>query len=109
MEGKEFRSIRLKHGYSNNMGVYTHARLMELEPRIKKFPKSIDKNTAIRWEDTFHGAGQLAFINAPIDFITAPVIDVYGQGQPRRVEHYAAIGIKKYKSHWGQGIVGDKP
>lgn len=106
MEGKEFRSIRLKHGYSNNMGVYTHALLREIEPRIKEFPKRIDKNTAIGWEDTFHGKGQLAFGGAP--HVEGP-INVYGQGHPRRVEHYAAIGIKKYKSHWGQGIIGDRP
>jgi hypothetical protein len=106
MEGKEFRSIRLKRGYSNNMGVYTHARLMEIKPRIKEFPKSIDKNTAIKWEDTFYGDGTLCFGGAPR--VEGP-IDVYGQSQPRRVEHYTAIGIKKYKSHWGQGIVGDKP
>lgn len=105
VNGIEFECIRLKPGWSNNMGVYTHAYLTTIEPRIKNFPQSIDKATAIQWEDSFFGGRVLCFGGEPQ--VQEPY-DVYGQGQLRRVEHYDAIGIKKYKSHWGQGIVQNK-
>lgn len=105
-QGKEFDCIRLKMGYSNNMGVYTHSYLKTIEARIQEFPKAIDKRTAISWEDSFFGGSTLCFGQAPL---VQEQRDVYGQGQLRRIEYYKEIGIKKYKSHWGQGIVGNKP
>lgn len=105
-EGKEFDCIRLKLEYSNNMGVYTHSYLKTIEARIEEFPKNINKTTAINWEDSFFGGRMLYFGGPPH---TQGPFNVYGQGQPRIVEHYTAIGIRKYKSHWGQGIVGNKP
>ena len=107
IKNKDFSCIRLMRKEYSNIGVYTKNLLNTIKSKIKKLPKHIDKNTAIEWEDRFFGCRVLFFSEPPE---IQPPVDVYGQGQLRRVEYYPAIGLKKYKSHWKRGMsVGNKP
>lgn len=106
IKNKKFNSIKLKKtDYSCNIGLYSSEYLNSIRNRILSFPKSIDKLTAVSWEDSLFSFDSLFFQDSE------PVVthdDVYGTNNIRRIEYFQSIGLKKYKSHWGQGIVGDR-
>ena len=102
---KNFDCVRLKQGYSNNIGLYKNHYIKKIKDRIEQINKDMSKQQAIRLEDSFFG-GQVLYLQG--DPIVFPPRDVYNQGQMRRVEVYESIGLIKYKSHWGQGIVGNQ-
>lgn len=95
---KEYDCIRLKLGYSNNMGVYSKSYLKSIEDRILGIPRNMNKKHAIDLEDKFWGGRVLVFGKDPL----LSKEDVYNTGSPRRVEHYMEIGVKKYKGTYSQ-------